>query len=177
MKFSDYIIRDPKILNGVPFIKGTQIPLDVVLGHLAAGDTPEKIVKLHPALSLESLRAVVAFAAAKSQQASGKHSPGQKPSASKKAKTLQVLRLMLKKDPGNQRVKKVLERLEKGPGPSRRNSQQGLMSASAADKLISQGEYAQAAKILAYLSQRNPLNMNLKRKLGTVIKLIKTRGR
>lgn len=177
MKFSDYIIRDPKILGGVPIIKGTQIPLDVVLGHLAAGDSPEKIIKLHPALSLESLRAVIAFAAAKSQQASGKQSPGQNLNASKKTKTIQVLRLMLKKDPGNQRVKKVLERLEKGAGPSRRNPQRGLMTAAAADKLISLGQYAQAAKIIAYLSQRNPLNMNLKRKLGTVIKLIKTRGR
>ncbi|HEY5038927.1 MAG TPA: DUF433 domain-containing protein [bacterium] len=177
MKFSDYIIRDSKTLGGVPIIKGTQIPLDVVLGHLAAGDSPEKIVKIHPALTQESLRAVVAFSAAKSQQNPGKHSPDQKPSASKKAKTLQVLSLMLKKDPGNQRVKKALERLEKGASPARRNTQQGLMTAAAADKLISLGHYAQAAKIIAYLSQRDPLNLNLKRKLGTVIKLIKTRGR
>jgi uncharacterized protein (DUF433 family) len=177
MKFNDYIIRDPKILGGVPFIKGTQITLNVVLGHLAAGDSPEKIIRLHPALSSESLRAVVAFAAASSQQTSGKLHPNPKLNASKKAKTLQALRFMLKKEPGNQRVKKALERLEKGAGPSRQNPPHGLMTAATADQLISLGQYSQAAKIIAYLSQKDPLNLNLKRKLGTVNQLIKTRGR
>ncbi len=171
MKFSDYIIRDPKILNGVPIIKGTNIPLDTVLRQLAAGDSPEKIIKTHPALSMDSVRAVVAFAAA-----SSRHVPG-KPSTDKKAKTLQVLRMMLKKDPGNQRVKTLLTRLEKGSGAPKKTPQARAMTIEVADQLIGRGLYADAAKILAYLQKRDPHNFNLKRKLGTVMKLVKTRGR
>jgi len=151
MKFSDYIIRDPKILNEAPLIKGTHIPLDAVLRQLAAGDSPEKIIKTHPALSLESVRAVVAFAAASSRRDPGKLPSAQKPNANKKAKTLQILRAMLKKNPGDQRVEIVLARLEKGSGAARKTPQTGSMTMGFADQLIGRGLYAQAAKVLAYL--------------------------
>jgi uncharacterized protein (DUF433 family) len=64
MKFREYIIRDPKIKNGAPIIKGTQITLKVVLGHLALGDSVENIVKTYPGLTPDSVRAVIAYAAA-----------------------------------------------------------------------------------------------------------------
>jgi uncharacterized protein (DUF433 family) len=44
-------------------IKGTQITLKAVLGHLALGDTLENIVKTYPGMAPEGVRAVIAFAA------------------------------------------------------------------------------------------------------------------
>jgi uncharacterized protein (DUF433 family) len=64
MKFREYIIRDSKIKNGAPIIKGTQVTLKVVLGHLALGDSIENIVKTYPEITPESVRAVIAYAAA-----------------------------------------------------------------------------------------------------------------
>jgi len=63
MNFRDYIIRDPKIRNGVPVIKGTEVTLKTVLGHLFLGDSIENIVKTYPGLTTESLTAVIAYAA------------------------------------------------------------------------------------------------------------------
>lgn len=64
MNYRDYIVRDPNILDGVPVLKGTQIPLKVVVGHLALGDSVTNILKTYPALNEESIRAVIAFTAA-----------------------------------------------------------------------------------------------------------------
>jgi uncharacterized protein (DUF433 family) len=64
MKFREYIVRDPSIKNGEPILKGTQVTLKVVLGHLALGDSVENIVKTYPELTPESVRAVIAYAAA-----------------------------------------------------------------------------------------------------------------
>ena len=63
MNFREYIIRDPQIRNGVPVIKGTQITLKTVLGHLFLGDSAENIIKTYPGLTAESLTAVIAYAA------------------------------------------------------------------------------------------------------------------
>jgi hypothetical protein len=43
VKYSDYIIRDPKILDGVPIIKGTQISLKVVLEHFEGSGMRSKL--------------------------------------------------------------------------------------------------------------------------------------
>jgi uncharacterized protein (DUF433 family) len=64
MNYREYIVRDPSILGGVPILKGTQIPLWVVIRHLALGDSLENIVKTYPALTEDSVKAVIAFAAA-----------------------------------------------------------------------------------------------------------------
>ena len=63
MNFKNYIIRDPKIRNGVPVIKGTQVTLKSVLGHLALGDSIENILKTYPELTIEQLKAVIAYSA------------------------------------------------------------------------------------------------------------------
>jgi uncharacterized protein (DUF433 family) len=64
MNFKDIIIRDPKIRGGVPVIKGTDITLKSVLGHLVLGDSNENILKAYPGLTEEALKVVIAFAAA-----------------------------------------------------------------------------------------------------------------
>lgn len=59
----DYIETHPEVCGGQPTIKGTRIPLRVVLACLAAGDTPEQIIAEFPLLTPEAIRAVIAFAA------------------------------------------------------------------------------------------------------------------
>src|SRR5580658_10116908 len=75
MNFRNFIVRDPQILNGVPILKGTRIPLKVVLGHLALGDTLENIVKTYPDLTPQAVQAAIAYAAALAEVELNSHSP------------------------------------------------------------------------------------------------------
>lgn len=54
---------DPKICHGKACIKGTRILVSVILDNLAEGLSPEEIVKEYPPLSLEDIRAALAYAA------------------------------------------------------------------------------------------------------------------
>ena len=62
------IVRDPNICGGQPVIKGTRILLRTILASLAEGDTIEQILKDFPTLTEEDIRAVIAFAAASSEE-------------------------------------------------------------------------------------------------------------
>lgn len=63
LNYWDYIETHPTVCGGQPVIKGTRIPLRVVLACLAAGDTPEQIMAEFPLLTADAIRAVIAFAA------------------------------------------------------------------------------------------------------------------
>ena len=54
----------PDVCHGKPCIRGTRIMVSVVLDNLADGLTPEEIVTDYPPLTLEDVRASVAYAAA-----------------------------------------------------------------------------------------------------------------
>jgi uncharacterized protein (DUF433 family) len=56
------ITSDPKVMMGKPVIVGTRITVELVLEKLAAGETTEQILKAHPRLTQESIRAALAFA-------------------------------------------------------------------------------------------------------------------
>ncbi len=62
------IIRDPRICGGQPVIKGTRVLLRTILASLAEGDTIEDILKEFPSLTEEDIRAVIAFAAAATEE-------------------------------------------------------------------------------------------------------------
>jgi uncharacterized protein (DUF433 family) len=53
----------PEIMGGKPVIRGTRVPVEIVLRKLGAGMTVEAIVGDHPRLTLEDIRAAQAFAA------------------------------------------------------------------------------------------------------------------
>lgn len=53
----------PEICHGKPCIQGTRIMVSVILDNLAEGLAPEKIVEDYPPLTLEDVRAAVAYAA------------------------------------------------------------------------------------------------------------------
>jgi uncharacterized protein (DUF433 family) len=54
---------NPKILGGKPVIKGTRIPVYLILELLSAGYDFKRIIKAYPSLSEEDIRAAVAYAA------------------------------------------------------------------------------------------------------------------
>ena len=52
----------PRVCNGNPVIRGTRIPVEVILDHLAAGETWESILEGYPELSREDISAALVFA-------------------------------------------------------------------------------------------------------------------
>ena len=62
--YEDRIVRDPAVCGGAPIIKGTRVRVKVILDNLSEGHTPEQIVESYPSLTVEDVRAVIAFAAA-----------------------------------------------------------------------------------------------------------------
>jgi len=54
---------DPAVCAGKPCIRGTRIYIAVILDALAEGLTPEGIIDHYPSLTLEDIRAAVAYAA------------------------------------------------------------------------------------------------------------------
>ena len=57
------IISDPKIMMGKPTVAGTRITAELILEKLAAGETVDQILSEHPRLTVEGIRAAIAFAA------------------------------------------------------------------------------------------------------------------
>jgi len=57
------ITLDPKMMTGKPVVRGTRIPVELILRKLGAGMTPEAILADHPHLILDDIRAAQAFAA------------------------------------------------------------------------------------------------------------------
>jgi uncharacterized protein (DUF433 family) len=55
---------NPDIMAGKPVIRGTRIPVELVLRKLAAGMSPEAILADYPRLTQDDIRAVQALSAA-----------------------------------------------------------------------------------------------------------------
>tara|TARA_Y100000590_G_C15219143_1_gene825538 strand:- start:290 stop:523 length:234 start_codon:yes stop_codon:yes gene_type:complete len=62
VNWNEHIVSDPKILFGKPVIKGTRIPVDLILEKLANGETFESLLTDYPKLTKEKLYACLAFA-------------------------------------------------------------------------------------------------------------------
>ena len=57
-----YIVSSPDVIRGKPRIKGTRIPVSLILGHLAAGDSANKIIREYPDLNKEQIAARLDYA-------------------------------------------------------------------------------------------------------------------
>jgi uncharacterized protein (DUF433 family) len=55
--WKQFVVRDPEILRGKPRLKGTRIPVGLILGYLAAGKTFEEITAEFPDLTREQIAA------------------------------------------------------------------------------------------------------------------------
>ncbi len=58
----DRIVSDMNICGGEPCVKGTRIPVKVILSHLAAGDTSKDLCKDFPNLTETDIRACLEYA-------------------------------------------------------------------------------------------------------------------
>ncbi len=63
MKHSDLIVSNPKVMVGKPVIRGTRITVELILEKFAAGLTEEQLLRAHPHITREGIRAALAFAA------------------------------------------------------------------------------------------------------------------
>lgn len=63
MTTHERIEMNPQVMGGKPVIRGTRVPVEIVLRKLGAGMTPEAIMADHPRLTTEDIRAAQAFAA------------------------------------------------------------------------------------------------------------------
>ena len=64
MKFPDRIEAKPKVMMGKPCVKGTRIPVYLLLEKMAAGESFETLLAAYPQLTTDDLRACLAYAAA-----------------------------------------------------------------------------------------------------------------
>jgi uncharacterized protein (DUF433 family) len=54
---------NPDIMDGKPVVRGTRVPVELVLRKLGAGMSADEILVDHPRLTQEDIRAAQAFAA------------------------------------------------------------------------------------------------------------------
>ena len=62
INWRDYIVSTPEVLRGKPRIKGTRVPVSLILGYLAAGYTIEEIIRELPDLKKEQIVACLDYA-------------------------------------------------------------------------------------------------------------------
>ena len=58
----EHIASTPDVLRGKPRIKGTRIPVSLILGYLAAGNTSEEIIQEFPDQTKEQIAACLDYA-------------------------------------------------------------------------------------------------------------------
>jgi uncharacterized protein (DUF433 family) len=56
------IVSDPNICGGEPCVKGTRIPVHIILSHLAVGENYETILTNFPRLTIEDIKACLEYA-------------------------------------------------------------------------------------------------------------------
>ena len=62
VEWTGYIVSDPEVLRGKPRLKGTRIPVGLVLGYLAAGKTTQDIIAEFPDLTPDQIAACLDYA-------------------------------------------------------------------------------------------------------------------
>jgi len=62
-KMTERIEIKPAVMLGKPVIRGTRIPVELVLRKLAEGATIEELLEAYPRLTAEDIRAALAYAA------------------------------------------------------------------------------------------------------------------
>jgi uncharacterized protein (DUF433 family) len=58
----DRIVRDPAVMVGKPVIRGTRVPVELVLGFLAAKPDLGELYVAYPHLTLDDVKACLAYA-------------------------------------------------------------------------------------------------------------------
>ena len=61
---SDRIELDPKVCNGKPVVKGTRIPVSIILEQIAQGESWDDLLKGYPELKKDDIKAALLYARA-----------------------------------------------------------------------------------------------------------------
>ena len=62
INWKDHVVSTTDVLRGKPRIKGTRIPVSLILGYLATGKDFEEIIKEFPDLTKEQIAACLDYA-------------------------------------------------------------------------------------------------------------------
>jgi len=63
INFSDRVAMDPGIMTGKPIIRGTRIPVDMIVRMVAQGIGEKAILEEYPRLTRDDIRAALTYAA------------------------------------------------------------------------------------------------------------------
>ncbi|MFH1907862.1 MAG: DUF433 domain-containing protein [Chloroflexota bacterium] len=61
--WQNFVTIDPDIHHGEPCIKGTRVPIAMLVGSIADGMSIEEVTKEYPQVTTEAVRAALAYAA------------------------------------------------------------------------------------------------------------------
>ncbi len=70
-KILDRIVCDPKICSGKPCIKGTRIPVHIILDLLAAGEDIQGIKRAYPNITDEDIKSCLTYASVLADEEAG----------------------------------------------------------------------------------------------------------
>ncbi len=62
VRWKEYIVSTPDVLHGKPRLKDTRIPVSLILGYLAAGQTTQHIMEEFPDMRPEQIAACLDYA-------------------------------------------------------------------------------------------------------------------
>jgi len=68
MDWREHITVNPAVLQGKACVRGTRIPVAVVLANLADGMSAEEILRSYPSLTAAGIQAALAYAADLAQE-------------------------------------------------------------------------------------------------------------
>ena len=63
INWQNHIVIDKDIHHGEPCIKGTRVPVAILVGSIADGMSMDEILKEYPQIKRESIQAALAYAA------------------------------------------------------------------------------------------------------------------
>jgi uncharacterized protein (DUF433 family) len=71
--YQDRVAQDPDVLVGKPVVKGTRIPVELVLAKLAANPDLNELFADYPRLTVDDVRACLDYAQGLVQKKAGPH--------------------------------------------------------------------------------------------------------
>lgn len=74
--YADRITQDPRIMVGKPVVKGTRIPVELVLAHLEENPDLEDLFAAFPRLTRDDVQACLGYARAAVERKRPAHRPG-----------------------------------------------------------------------------------------------------
>jgi uncharacterized protein (DUF433 family) len=63
MTITDRIEINPKVMMGKPVVRGTRIPIELILRKLSEGATKDDLLDAYPRLKVEDIQAAIGYAA------------------------------------------------------------------------------------------------------------------